>query len=279
MISADPASSAGPEVSTVVAPEVMALRKPLKWSLRWLLRSRHPTHSHAAAAAAAAARCHRKFVSGQLDEENPFVLISSALLVQPDEGVLDLVVDRIGVNYRNLPRGAGFLSKIKTLKLAARPPPRAAAPPTLPVARTCARWLRAGRLPPSQRAAESCCNGLRRRATRWPCRKRPIVRLPCFERPIVRRRRAQIFACRWRWLRHIMAHDEARAPRRWPLFVACHGRWPPGRGASCCAMNDARARDVATNAMRKIYVVAAPPSPAATPVPLRRCRDGWSDFF
>ncbi|KZV48369.1 hypothetical protein F511_22505 [Dorcoceras hygrometricum] len=50
-----------------------------------------------------------KIVSGQLDEENPFVLISSGLLVQPDEGVSDLVVDRIGVNYRNLPRRAGFL--------------------------------------------------------------------------------------------------------------------------------------------------------------------------
>ncbi|KZV51303.1 hypothetical protein F511_38425 [Dorcoceras hygrometricum] len=45
---------------------------------------------------AAAARCRRKFVSGQLDEENPFVLISSVLLVQPDEGVSVLVVDRIG---------------------------------------------------------------------------------------------------------------------------------------------------------------------------------------
>ncbi|KZV51396.1 hypothetical protein F511_17267 [Dorcoceras hygrometricum] len=49
-------------------------------------------------AAVAAARCRRKFVSGQLDEENPFVLISSALLVQPDEGVSVLVVDRIGDN-------------------------------------------------------------------------------------------------------------------------------------------------------------------------------------
>ncbi|KZV23895.1 hypothetical protein F511_28195 [Dorcoceras hygrometricum] len=51
----------------------------------------------------------RKIVSGQLDEENPFVPISSGLLVQPDEGVSDLVVDRIGVNYHNLPRRAGFL--------------------------------------------------------------------------------------------------------------------------------------------------------------------------
>ncbi|KZV13629.1 hypothetical protein F511_45205 [Dorcoceras hygrometricum] len=58
---------------------------------------------------AAAADRRRKIFSGQFDEENPFVLISSGLLVQPDEGVLDLVVDRIGVNYRNLPRRAGFL--------------------------------------------------------------------------------------------------------------------------------------------------------------------------
>ncbi|KZV33748.1 hypothetical protein F511_12318 [Dorcoceras hygrometricum] len=52
-----------------------------------------------------------KLVSGQLDVENPFVLISSGLLVQPDEGVSDLVMDRIGVNYRNLPRRAGFLKQ------------------------------------------------------------------------------------------------------------------------------------------------------------------------
>ncbi|KZV36148.1 serine/threonine-protein phosphatase 7 long form [Dorcoceras hygrometricum] len=65
-----------------------------------------PSLSHAGAAAAVFAG---KLVSGQLDEENPFVLISSGLLVQPDEGVSDLVMDRIGVNYRNLPRRAGFL--------------------------------------------------------------------------------------------------------------------------------------------------------------------------
>ncbi|KZV57192.1 hypothetical protein F511_27247 [Dorcoceras hygrometricum] len=55
-----------------------------------------PLLEHAAAAAAADRR--RKIVSGQFDEENPFVLISSALIVQPDEGVSDLVVDRIGDN-------------------------------------------------------------------------------------------------------------------------------------------------------------------------------------
>ncbi|KZV35416.1 hypothetical protein F511_30560 [Dorcoceras hygrometricum] len=34
--------------------------------------------------------------SGRFDEENPFVQNSSVLLVQPDEGVSVLVVDRIG---------------------------------------------------------------------------------------------------------------------------------------------------------------------------------------
>ncbi|KZV06576.1 transcription initiation factor TFIID subunit 1 [Dorcoceras hygrometricum] len=29
----------------------------------------------------------------------------------------------------------------------------------------------------------------------------------------------------------------------------------------------------------RFFVVAAPPSPAVAPAPLRRCRDGWSDSF
>ncbi|KZV16960.1 DNA-directed RNA polymerase V subunit 1 [Dorcoceras hygrometricum] len=45
----------------------------------------------------------RKIVSGQFDEENPSVQISSRLLVQGDEGVSYPVVDLIGVIYRNLP--------------------------------------------------------------------------------------------------------------------------------------------------------------------------------
>ncbi|KZV35316.1 digalactosyldiacylglycerol synthase 1, chloroplastic-like [Dorcoceras hygrometricum] len=52
------------------------------------------------------ARLCRKIVSGQFDEENPFVLILSVLLVQADEGVSFLVVDLIGDFYRNLPRRA-----------------------------------------------------------------------------------------------------------------------------------------------------------------------------
>ncbi|KZV33256.1 hypothetical protein F511_42094 [Dorcoceras hygrometricum] len=44
----------------------------------------------------AAADLRRKFVSGRFDEENPFVQNSSVLVVQPDEGVSVMVVDRIG---------------------------------------------------------------------------------------------------------------------------------------------------------------------------------------
>ncbi|KZV18592.1 hypothetical protein F511_15665 [Dorcoceras hygrometricum] len=81
-------------------------------------RRRRRLHAPPAAAAAVFAG---KIVSGQLDEENPFVLISSALLVQPDEGVSDLFVDRIGVNYRNLPRRAGLFTNT--------PPPSSQKPP------------------------------------------------------------------------------------------------------------------------------------------------------
>ncbi|KZV33812.1 hypothetical protein F511_28853 [Dorcoceras hygrometricum] len=68
-----------------------------------------PLLTHIAAAAAAAAHLRRKFVSGQFDKENPFVLISSVLLVQADEGVSFLVVDRIGDIYHNLPRRADVI--------------------------------------------------------------------------------------------------------------------------------------------------------------------------
>ncbi|KZV56708.1 Acyl-CoA dehydrogenase-related isoform 1 [Dorcoceras hygrometricum] len=71
--------------------------------IRWTAQHTPPSLSHAAAAAAVFAG---KLVSGQLDVENPFVLISSGLLVQPDEGVSDLVVDRIGLTtaiYREEP--------------------------------------------------------------------------------------------------------------------------------------------------------------------------------
>ncbi|KZV30495.1 hypothetical protein F511_23311 [Dorcoceras hygrometricum] len=74
----------------------------------WKLSTAPPLLSQAAVAAAAA-RLRRKIVSGQFDEENPFVLISSVLLVQADEGVSFLVMDRIGDFYRNLPRRADVI--------------------------------------------------------------------------------------------------------------------------------------------------------------------------
>ncbi|KZV42902.1 hypothetical protein F511_44130 [Dorcoceras hygrometricum] len=57
---------------------------------------------------ASLSRIHRSLSCVDI-EENPFVQNSSVLLVQADEGVSVLVVDRIGVIYRNLPRRAGFL--------------------------------------------------------------------------------------------------------------------------------------------------------------------------
>ncbi|KZV16231.1 beta subunit of RNA polymerase [Dorcoceras hygrometricum] len=47
--------------------------------------------------------------SGRFDEENPFMQNSSVLLVQADEGVSVLVVDRIGDIYRSLPRRADVI--------------------------------------------------------------------------------------------------------------------------------------------------------------------------
>ncbi|KZV43044.1 hypothetical protein F511_41106 [Dorcoceras hygrometricum] len=60
---------------------------------------------------AAAASCRRKIVSGQLDEENPIVQISSGLLVQANEGIPYPVVDQIDDIYRRLPRSAVFFTK------------------------------------------------------------------------------------------------------------------------------------------------------------------------
>ncbi|KZV54387.1 hypothetical protein F511_18056 [Dorcoceras hygrometricum] len=95
--------------------------------IRWAIytpppSSQKPPPPSPPRADAAAAVFAGKIVSGQLDEENPFVLISSGLLVQPDEGVSDLVVDRIGVNYRNLPRRAELFPAICLLKFGAEYP-------------------------------------------------------------------------------------------------------------------------------------------------------------
>ncbi|KZV55001.1 2-like [Dorcoceras hygrometricum] len=60
-------------------------------------RDRERRRKEASAAAAARRRSSPEICSGQFDVESPIVLISSGLLVQSDEGVSDLVVDRIDV--------------------------------------------------------------------------------------------------------------------------------------------------------------------------------------
>ncbi|KZV29191.1 hypothetical protein F511_36312 [Dorcoceras hygrometricum] len=75
-----------------------------------------------------AADRRRKICSGQLDVENPFVLISSGLLVQPDEGVSDLVVDRIGVStaiYREEPAHSRLSPPLQAPPPPPPPPPAA----------------------------------------------------------------------------------------------------------------------------------------------------------
>ncbi|KZV44583.1 hypothetical protein F511_11269 [Dorcoceras hygrometricum] len=71
--------------------------------IRWTAHAASlPSLTPPPCAAVAAAVFAGKLVSGQLDVENPFVLISSGLLVQSDEGVSDLVVDRIGVDFASV---------------------------------------------------------------------------------------------------------------------------------------------------------------------------------
>ncbi|KZV25257.1 hypothetical protein F511_12493 [Dorcoceras hygrometricum] len=86
-----------------------SVRSDRRSELRRPLLSQTPPPPPSPCAAAAAARLRRKFVSGQFDEENPFVLISSVLIVQADEGVSFLVMDRIGDIYRSLPRRADVI--------------------------------------------------------------------------------------------------------------------------------------------------------------------------
>ncbi|KZV53700.1 hypothetical protein F511_28612 [Dorcoceras hygrometricum] len=98
--------------------------------IRWAaLETAAPLLSQAAAAAASTRRrrrrrLRRKIVSGQFDEENPFMLISSVLLVQTDEGVSFLVVDRIGDFYRNLPRRADVIVTTIESTFGSKPPRR-----------------------------------------------------------------------------------------------------------------------------------------------------------
>ncbi|KZV53505.1 hypothetical protein F511_28680 [Dorcoceras hygrometricum] len=81
------------------------------------------------------------------DVARRFTMIRWAgLLVQPDEGVSELVVDRIGVNYRNLPRRVGLLITVGARHKCQRDrKPKSGSPPRRARAVARATPSRAGR--------------------------------------------------------------------------------------------------------------------------------------
>ncbi|KZV26212.1 hypothetical protein F511_44396 [Dorcoceras hygrometricum] len=255
---------------------------------------------HRPRAAFAAADLRRKFVSGQFDEENPFVLISSVLLVQPDEGVSVLVVDRIG-DY--LPQSTEK-SRVLVIPVGARHkcqqdrkskfmesrPSAAAARGGPSTARDCAR------------TAARCSRHERARCVAWRVDMREPLRntaagsvLPC-----------AALGERW-W-----------PPRAFLLPTFCAAPLLPSaaRDGRCCDVL-LRAMDAADLRDRRVLLagrcalegtrsplaspVVAPPvgasrrncgalvarkihdgggrRPVAAPASFRRCRDGWSEFF
>ncbi|KZV49164.1 acyl-CoA dehydrogenase-related protein [Dorcoceras hygrometricum] len=232
---------------------------------------------------AAAARCRRKFVSGQLDEENPFVLISSVLLVQPDEGVSVLVVDRIG---DNIPQSTEK-SRILVILVGARHKCQQDRKTNIGKATRRAAALSRARWTIS-------CRALAARHERWwpgDCTMdgRDVLapsRRYCMSRPDVIARAGRT-SCTMvgRSTLHAMADDGRRLSRFVSRGRACDAllaarcrllNAPPGRAL---LVDDARrSRDVA-RCRREFSLVVAPPSPAAAPASFRRCRDGWSDFF
>ncbi|KZV33880.1 hypothetical protein F511_15493 [Dorcoceras hygrometricum] len=200
--------------------------------------------------AAAAADLRRKFVSGRFDEENPFMQNSSMLLVQPDEGVSVLVVDRIGDYLPQsteksrvlvIPVGARHKcqqeSKNRNFDTVAGPPPCAAAPPSRN--HECAR------------------------RARWPCNDGLVQRDRCAivgRRMAPRHERRSAAGCRCaHLLRDLPGVEAGRAGRRLSITrcaatraltvrEAAHSRalaarlrrtialrWPAGFSPSCAA--------------------------------------------
>ncbi|KZV52891.1 hypothetical protein F511_16115 [Dorcoceras hygrometricum] len=266
-------------------------------------------------AAAAAARLRWKIVSGQFDEENPFVLISSVLLLHADEGVLFLVV--IGDIYRNLPIRADVIVttvgarhkcqqvvsepvffgsdhtncrivsniefQIKTAEISShidRPaPPHAAAPRRAPSCTLNARWPRACRV--------SDDRSLRARRASWPVRRAPW--------PV---RRASWPVRRASWpVRRAPGRASGRAALRKSLrgWSSAAAREEGGAGRDVARWGEHRCAFAGRTSRRQRRAGCArctrrralPPRsswwwcrrPAAAPASLRRCRDGWYDFF
>ncbi|KZV43775.1 hypothetical protein F511_39520 [Dorcoceras hygrometricum] len=193
----------------------------------------------------AAARLRRKIISGQFDEENPFVLISSVLLVQADKGVSFLVVDRIGDIYRNLSRRADIIVTTVGARHKYQQVGRHFSHDVAPVGHTLA----------GSSGDADCAN-----VERWCA--------PC---------RALVSEEAGRWLA-----IAAMSRRSWHLLAdvmmlaAVHvGRWlRAGRAMRArCGDGACPLRRVQFSSWRRRR------RPAAAPARLRRCRDSWSDFF
>ncbi|KZT76225.1 hypothetical protein F511_46750 [Dorcoceras hygrometricum] len=58
-------------------------------------------------------------------------------------------------------------------------------------------------------------------------------------------------------------------------------RWasPPHAGAAMCGVRWRNVGRWLRVLPPRVFLVVAAPPPAAAPASLRRCRDGWSDFF
>ncbi|KZV23354.1 putative polyamine oxidase 4-like [Dorcoceras hygrometricum] len=206
--------------------------------------------------------------SGRFDEENPFVQNLSALLVHPDEGVLVLVMDRIG-DY--LPQSTEK-SRVLVIPVGAR--------------HKCQQdWII--EISRNSGHATAACGG----ALSFP--------------PRAHARATTMRAGRAWWLETALHDAQAlrmRRPRTAALPRACDARWPRSCGAPIarlarggrplvakaarslplladrCRCLDALARSCACSAAIFLRGGAAG-RPAAAPAMLRRCRDGWSDFF
>ncbi|KZV55752.1 hypothetical protein F511_21383 [Dorcoceras hygrometricum] len=217
------------------------------------------------------------------DVSRRFTMIRWAvLLVQADEGISVLVVDRIGDIYRSLPRRADVIvttggARHKCQQESHGDAAHGGAPP---------RALRASdRAPDARRSAEaatSFAHGLRGDAPliarHWSHDAgRSLACCLCARRAEAMRCSAARNATPCNLLRCWM-RDAAGLLLR--IIVRCAAPTPPtarrlcDAGSLMCARPCARVRSCGA---RDLF--GGGRRPAAAPASLRRCRDGWSDFF
>ncbi|KZV13890.1 hypothetical protein F511_44839 [Dorcoceras hygrometricum] len=259
--------------------------------IRWAVHSRLPSSKHTPPPPPPPRV--GGILSGRFDEENPFVQNSSVLLVQANEGVSVLVMDRIGDIYHSLPRRADVIvttvgarhkcqqDRLKRTKIFGESHGAAAhggAPP---------RAMRASdRAPDVRRSAEaatSFAQGLRGDApliTRhWSHDAgRSLACRLCARRAEAMRCSAARNATPRNFL-HCWMHDAA-GPLLRIIVRCCAAPTPPAARRLCdagslmCARPCARMRSCCSRDL-----VGGGRRPAAAPASLRRYRDGWSDSF